>query len=288
MWTKKIQRPILTAVAALLLASWGAAELAAQPARELRILVIGDNREDLGYVNPGQVLNLAPGSRVRLRMQAVYGGNRSERYPSTRFTEGKGSDAVYISGGDQEVGNARLEVATRPRNREEVIRYQILDRDLGIPADLMNGSITVRVDRNAANPGDPGAPSQPLPTGQDAELVRALYRGILMRDPDASGASSALDKLRREGRSAVGDIARSLAESEESRRGVYDRTGVSQQQRLNAIYENLLGLAADDVDRDQYNSDFERLSRGNVVAVIDSVVRSERFRERFALGGLRY
>jgi hypothetical protein len=285
MWTKKIQRPILTAVAALLLASWGAAELAAQPARELRILVIGDNREDLGYVNPGQVLNLAPGARVRLRMQAVYGGNRSERYPSTRFTEGKGSDAVYISGGDQEIGNARLEVATRPRNREEVIRYQILDRDLNIPRDLMSGSITVRVDGNAANPGTPG---DPQPSGQDAELVRALYRGILMRDPDASGASNALDKLRREGRSAVADIARSLAESEEGRRGVYDRTGVSQQQRLNAIYENLLGLAAGDVDREQYTEDLERMSRGNLVAVVDGIVRSERFRDRFGLGGLRY
>jgi hypothetical protein len=288
MLTKRIQRPFLTAAAALLLASWGTAELAAQPARELRILVIGENREDLGYVNPGQVLNLPPGARVRLRMQAVYGGNRSERYPSTRFTEGKGSDAVYIAGGDQEVGNARLEVATRPRNREEVIRYQILDRDLNIPRDLMNGSITVRVDGNAANPGYPGTPNQPLPDGQDADLVRALYRGILMRDPDASGASNALDKLRREGRSAVAEIARGMAESQESRYGVYDRTGVSQQQRLNAIYENLLGLAADDVDRDQYNSDFERLSRGNVVAVVDGIVRSERFRERFRLDGVRY
>ncbi len=283
---KNFRRPLLTAAAVLLLASWGTAELSAQAAREVRILVLGENREDLGFVTPGQVLTLAPGARVRLRMQAVYGGNRSERYPSTRFTEGKGSDAVYIAGSDQEIGNARVEVASRPRNREEVIRYQILDRDLGIPNDLMNGSFTVRVDGSATNPGIPGDPLPP--TGQDAELIRALYRGILLRDPDASGNASALDKLRREGRSAVIDIARGLAESQESRYGVYDRTGVSQQQRLNAIYENLLGLAADDVDRDQYNEDFTRVSRGNVVAVIDNIVRSERFRDRFELGGVRY
>jgi hypothetical protein len=287
MWNKKI---LTTAAAALLLASLGTAELAAQSARELRILVIGENREDLGYVNPGEVLTLPPGARVRLRMQAVYGGNRSERYPSTRFTEGKGSDAIYISGGDQEIGNARVEVASRPRNREEVIRYQILDRDLGIPADLMNGSITVRVGANGTSVYQPPVNQPPVvqPSGRDAEMVRALYRGILLRDPDPSGNASALDKLRREGRSAVRDIAIDLAESRESRYEVYDRTGVSQQQRLNALYENLLGLSGDSVDRDQYNDDFARLSRGDVVAVVDGMVRSERFRDRFELGGVRY
>lgn len=282
MWNKKI---LTTAAAALLLACLGTAELAAQSARELRILVIGDNREDLGYVNPGEVLTLPPGARVRLRMQAVYGGNRSERYPSTRFTEGKGSDAVYISGASQEIGNARIEVASRPRNREEVIHYRILDRDLGIPADLMNGSIVVRVGTDGTPVYQP--PVAPV-AGRDAELVRALYRGILLRDPDPSGNASALDKLRREGRSAVRDIAIDLAESQESRYDVYERTGVSRQQRLNAMYENLLGLAGDSVERDQYNHDFERLSRGDVVAVVDGIVRSERFRDRFELEGIRY
>jgi hypothetical protein len=285
MWNKNTI--LTTAAAALLLASLGAAELAAQPARELRILVIGENREDLGYVNPGEVLTLPPGARVRLRMQALYGGNRSERYPSTRFTEGKGSDAVYISGGSQEIGNARVEVASRPRNREEVIRYQILDRDLGIPADLMNGSITVRVGTNGTPVTQPPV-VQPQPTGRDAELVRALYRGILLRDPDTGGNASALDKLRREGRSAVDDIARDLAGSRESRYEVYERTGVSHQQRLNALYENLLGLTGDSIDRDQYNDDFARLGRGDVVGVVEGMVRSERFRDRFELDGVRY
>lgn len=290
MITPAIRRTVQTAAVALLLAAGAAAGLAAQEARELRILVIGENREDLGYVNPGGVLTLQPGAHVRLRMQSVYGGNHSPRYPSARFADSKGYDAVYIAGGDQEVGNAKIEVATQPRQRDEVLYYQILDQDKGIPAHMMKGSFTIRV-ASVGRPG-PGGSGPIVPPGgshsSEQELVRALYRGILLREPDDSGYRTAVDRLRREGRSAVIEVARDIANSEESRRGVYDRTNVSHQQRLNALYENLLGLSADRVDRDQYNSDFERLSRGDVGRVVEGMVRSERFRERFELDGIRY
>jgi hypothetical protein len=289
MITPAIRRTVQTAAVALLLAAGAGAGLAAQEAHELRILVISENREDLGYVNPGGVLTLQPGAHVRLRMQSIYGGNHSPRYPSARFTDSKGYDAVYITGGDQQIGNAKIEVATRPRNRDEVLYYQILDQDKGIPARMMKGSFTIRV----ASEGRPGGGSGPIvpPGGSNSseqELVRALYRGILLREPDDSGYRTALDKLRREGRSAVIEVARDIANSQESRYGVYDRTNVSHQQRLNAMYENLLGLSPDRVDRDQYNGDFERIARGDIGRVVEGMVRSERFRERFDLAGIRY
>ena len=66
---------------------------------------------------------------------------------------------------------------------------------------------------------------------------------------------------------------------DESRIGVYEREGVCNQQRLLAMYKNLLGLSADQIDREQWEEDLQRMNAGQIDAVVVGMVRSPRFQQ---------
>lgn len=108
-------------------------------------------------------------------------------------------------------------------------------------------------------------------------VVTALYRGILMRDPD-DGAAGARSDISRHGYDGVRRVALNIANSPESR-----SLGENPAQRLEALYGHLLGWSRADVGRDRWESDLSQINDGNVAGVVDAIVRSEQFRSRFAI-----
>jgi hypothetical protein len=272
---------------------------AAQPAqvRDLRILVLDhDSRQVLGSVAPGGTYTLEDGQRVRLRMEAELGGNRGPRYPSTRFFDEPRNNAVSILKANSEVGNVLVEANSRydrgPRSvrgdrdyrgrgsryqeESESIRWQVVETDYSVPRSLRSGSITLRV-RPARNEG-PGRPGGEY--GRHQEVIVALYEGILLREPDASGARSLSDNIRRGGYTSLVESARAMAASPESR-NLDRRDGASSEERLRALYDHLLGFSSRDVDRDDWARDLRSIRNGRISEVVESMVRSDRFRDRF-------
>jgi hypothetical protein len=233
----------------------------------------------IGTIQPGGTFTLTEGQKVRLIMTAIHPGQgKGPYYPETQFTETEpGRGWVRVTRTSTENANATLEVV-RPdntnRNRTETLRYQITE-NVGIPNHLRQGSVTIRVEPVSAASG-----SAPYTSGGTARgLTNMLYRGILMRDFDPSGQPY-VDRIASGGYAELIKIADEIARSEESRFQVYTRgERVTQEQRLAALYQNLLNLNSNQVDREQWSYDLRRLEEGKVADVVRDMVRSDRFQD---------
>lgn len=247
-------------------------------------------RNEIARVEPGETVTLPEGARVRINMMALPTGSaRGPLYPATEFTDtGKGGTRITRS--SQENAAADLEVvASRNYNRVETIRYRITED--WVPANLRTGSFSIRV---ASDPNTSGASTGgwsntgttgngTLAWGDHAvQLTQVLYQGILMREAD-SGAGGTIDKIRNDGFEGLVQAAVGIANSEESRTRIYQDLRVSNEQRLNALYKNLLGLDASQVSQSQRASDLSRLSNGEIARVVEDLLRSDRFRSRYAV-----
>jgi hypothetical protein len=228
----------------------------------------------IGTIEPGGTFTLTEGQKVRLIMTAIHPGQgKGPYYPETQFTETEpGRGWVRVTRTSAENASATLEVV-RPssanRNRTETLRYQITE-NVGIPNNLRQGSITVRVE-----PVSAGAGSAPYTYGGTARnLANMLYRGILLRDFDASGQPY-VDRIASGGYNELVKIADEIARSEESR----ERTNATTDERLRALYQHLLGLNSSQVEREQWNYDLRRLSEGKIADVVRDMVRSDRFQD---------
>ncbi len=231
-----------------------------------------DTDEIVQSVGPGGTITLNRGDRVRLIMSVTH-RNRTY-YPQTEYWEGQpNGGSVRITRASVENANATVEAVTA--GRSENIGYRILEDVRG----RLEGSITIRVVDQAQQGSYPGGGSQGGGYSNDwvRELTRALYQGILMREMDEPGGRGYMDRIRRGGYSAVVQIAQEIARSEESRVRVYERA--NNQQRLLALYENLLGMESDDIDEEDWNNDLRRLNQGRISDVVSDMVRSEWFRE---------
>jgi hypothetical protein len=237
-----------------------------------------DSDRVIATVQPGGTITLREGQRVRLIMTADHPGRgKGLVYPETEFTEAEpGRGWVRVTRTNVENANATLQ-AVRPssasRSRTETLRYRIIE-DIGLPSGLRQGTVLVRVEPAA------GSGSAPVATNQQArDLTRRLYQAILMREPDASGSRRYVESITSGGYPALVQVAEQLAKSDESRIRVYEREGVCNEQRLLSLYKNLLGLSADQIDREQWDADLRRLSNGQIDAVVASMVRSSRFQQ---------
>jgi hypothetical protein len=165
--------------------------------------------------------------------------------------------------------------------------------DNRIPAGMRTGSFNIQVAPAAVTGGSTGY-GQPGYGNHDShgnngswgsdrarDLTRVLYQGILMRDPDP-GAQGTVDAIRNGGYNGLINAAVSIANSQESRITIATR-GVSAQQRLESIYQNLLGLSASQVDRSTWNEDMHTMNDGHIARVVENIVRSDRFRSRYNL-----
>jgi len=240
-----------------------------------------DSDQVIGTIQPGGSFTLNEGQRVRLIMTAVHPGQgKGPYYPETQFTETEpGRGWVRVTRTSSENSSATLE-AVRPsntnRNRTETLRYQITE-NVGIPNELRQGTVTIRVEPVSAAAGS--APSTFTSDGSARGLTNLLYRAILMRDMDPSGQPY-VDRIAGGGYAELVKIADEIARSEESRYQVYTREGnVTQEQRLAALYQHLLGLNSNQVDREQWTYDLRRLSEGKIADVVRDMVRSDRFQD---------
>ena len=239
----------------------------------VQILVreIGTRRE-IARLDPGDTLSLPEGSRVRLNMMAFPGGSGNARYPATEFTD-VSRGGIRITRSTEENAAADLEiVATRNPTRVETIRYRITES--WVPPNLRTGSFTVRVGPEGSGPG--------WTAERARDLTRALYLGILMREPD-TGARATTQAIQQGGYDALMRAAVNIANSDESRIRVYERQGVCNEQRLLSLYKNLLGVSADRIDRAQWDAQLRRMSNGEIARVVEDLLRSDRFRSRYAV-----
>ena len=113
------------------------------------------------------------------------------------------------------------------------------------------------------------------------EVLAALYRGILLRAPDQA-AVARRDDIARNGYTGVLRQAREIAESRESEIDVYQR-GTCNQQRLLALYKELLGRESAQIDQGTWRGELEHLERGDVAEVVVDMVESRDFQDRFGL-----
>ncbi|HVG07862.1 MAG TPA: hypothetical protein VNM67_09155 [Thermoanaerobaculia bacterium] len=250
------------------------------PYQDLQIQVKDlDSDRVIATVQPGGTITLREGQRVRLIMTADHPGQKGIIYPETEFTEADpGRGWVRVTRTNVDNANATLRIV-RPsgtiRSRTETLSYRIVE-NIGIRDSLRQGTINVRVEPASAAGS---APTSAATRQQARDLTDRLYQAILMRKLDETGARTHIDSIARGGYPALIQVAERIAESDESRIGVYEREGVCNQQRLLSMYKNLLGLSASQIDREQWEEDLRRMNAGDIDAVVAGMVRSPRFQQ---------
>jgi hypothetical protein len=253
---------------------------------EVRIVVRDlSTRRDVATVRDGETISIPEGMRVRLIMTALpTGSSRGPYYPETEFSD-PAQGGVRIIRSNEENSTADLEIlgsrndsrnnSRRNRDRVETIQYRI--DETWVPSNLRSGSFQIVV-----GPADSEVDlvQQGWTAQQARELTAVLYRGILMREPDA-GANGTVNAIQRGGYDALVRAAMGIADSDESRIRVYEKQGVCNEQRLLAMYKNFLGISSERIDRRQWEADLKRMREGNIDQVVETLLASDRFRSRY-------
>jgi hypothetical protein len=227
----------------------------------------------------GETGHLRVGEQATLR--AVL-GHLTERavHPATRYRVVSGGDRIAILSTNEKHGELTLEGR---REGVTVVTWEVYEPGLKLAKG--SGRLELRVSAAATGSGNSSAPvSSGTATleGKAESVVRGLYRGILMRDPDP-GSATYVDKLRRSGWNGLDQVVREIAESDESHRGVYTRSGVCDPQRILALHKELLGHGENEIPRaewDRQRDQFQARDYGDVA--VELVHRAE-FRSHFGI-----
>jgi hypothetical protein len=272
----------------LLAALFVAAAPLPSPVQTVRIAVVDpDNGDELTMVSPGEEIVMIPGEELLFRIFEPKADRRNDRRPlAATFGFGPTNSPLEIVASSPERGEVRVRLNPTPAGGRWHLGYKLADRIGLAKSNMQLGRVLVRVAGTGSTSVTGAHLGQTLPISQFARpadaVIDALYRGILLRAPD-EGAAGARNDLLRNGYSAVPRIAEGIANSPESRSRIYDDKGVDNARRLDALYSALLGWSRADVGRERWESDLAQLDRGNVAGVVDAIVRSQQFRERFGI-----
>ena len=242
-----------------------------------------ESKEIIASVEPGGTVTLPSGSHVRLIMNALPTGRaRGPLYPATTFSDtSNGGVTITRSNVENSTADLVLNRAKAAPGRTETITYRI--NETWVPANLRTGSFRIHIAPASVVDGSVGSGIS-LGNSSAEQLTRMLYQAILLREPD-TGAAGTIDSIANGGYNALVQAAVGMANSEESRIRLYEQ-GTTNEQRLAALYRNLLDLSASQIDRAQYNDDLRRINEGRIADVVSDIVSSQRFRDR--IGVTRY
>jgi len=243
--------------------------------QEVRIAVIDPRtNQELGVIAPDDSFELPQNEERLLRVFEPPRPERQERrYLAAEFGFGPSQTGLELTRRSIPRGEAAVRVrpggTTMPSGRLHV-GYHIDD-------DVQLANESLRLGRVFAEVVTAGGSPQ-----RADDLVAALYRGILLRDPDSTAATRR-DEIRRGGYAAALRQAREIATSRESEIEVYKRA--CNQQRLLALYKELLGRDSARIDQNLWRSQLDHLDRGDIEEVVSDLVESREFRERWSLQG---
>lgn len=261
---------------ALLVVLLGAPAMAQGSARVA--VVDPTSGQELAVVAPGSDISMAPGQTLTFRVFEP-GARKRERTPIAVKDFGFGGpSALQIVNQNERTGEVTVKLGNASPGEKLHVGWRLADDTKGATA-LNTGKVNIRVVGSSVVPTQeyyvPGY--QSFGTQIDA-LVDGLYRGILMREPDAAGSSGWRQSVAVGGFQAARSTAMQIAQSQES-------LAVSQkatpEQRLTALYQNLLGMAPENVDPAQWSSDLAQIQRGNIAGVVDHMLNSPAFRYRY-------
>lgn len=231
--------------------------------------------DDTGYLRAGE----------ERKVRAVLGHTSNDaQHPATRYRVTAGGRYLTITSTNEKHGEAVIEglgqgVAT--------LSWEVVEPGLRLAA--RSGRLQIRVqpaeqvvdEEPVAEPPYHG-PSDSTLQGRANEVVRGLYRGILLRDPDPSSVGY-VQTIQRSSWSGLQSVAQTMAESNESRRDVYSREGVGNEERLVVLYRELLGYSEDDIPEDDWNYQLRQLESRQYAEVVLEMLRQPAFRTRFGI-----
>lgn len=275
--TPRTRNPLLALLALSLLAPIGVLFADDDPVVSIAVIDPNTNRR-LYAVQNNDKIELEVGQTVLLQLFDPAWDNPSQarRHDvAGKFDVTGDRSSVKLTRPDHKGGTVFLTAQQMPKHGSPI--RVTFDPE----GNARSGAVFVDVEPAAgttpvATPPATPAPSPGVQPDQANKLVTALYRGILLRDPDP-GAQSWIEAIRRDGYSRIGGIARDLAESRESRITVYERENVCNQQRLVAMYKHLLNRSTDGIDQATWQRQLEQLNRGDVAGVVSALVGSAEF-----------
>jgi len=265
------------------LAATLAAPLSAQTIRDVRVAVVDPGSgQELAVVNPGDEITMAPGQTITLRLFEPQAARKHDRAPLAVESFGFGGQVtpLKITGEakDRDEATVLLDPSATAGQKLHV-GFKLADRIKLADPGAQLGKVVVRVVPSTVVQSQeyyvPGYRS--YGTQIDA-LVDGLYRGILMREPDPAGSSGWRQSVAVGGFQAARNTAMQIAQSQES---IAVAQKASPEQRLTALYQNLLGMAPENIDPAQWSAELSDIQRGNIAGVVDRMLNSPAFRYRY-------
>ncbi|MCP4658980.1 MAG: DUF4214 domain-containing protein [bacterium] len=230
-----------------------------------------ETKEEILTLISGETLEIAAGDSVILRIFSPADKNPTQmrQYLSAGFSIEAGRERIALREVDVRKGSCVVEaLAGRAADKSTAatLRYELKGKISAARKYQERGTVTFEIIE----------PEYELTKGE--AFVWLLYRAILLREPDRERARPWIEQVERGGYRSLIEVAYQIAESRESQVHLYER-GVSNQERLLAIYGHLLGLDADEVDLREWQHNLARLDRGEVTEVVMDIVDSYEFRQ---------
>jgi hypothetical protein len=256
--------------------------------------------DETSEIAPGGRFSLPENGRFRVIMMAYTPGGRDRIYPATVFREAQvGRGGIKIAKESNQNSNYVVDVLNireRYGSRSERVSYEI--NDARVPRHLRTGSFVIDVlsseeinNPQGQNQGGgwgrrPGRDDGDRPginvRTRAGQMTQVLYRAILLREPDA-GAQGFTDRIERDGYDGLVTAATTIAQSNESRRDIYQqKPDLTPERRVTQIYRELLGVREGEYDRRTFDEDVRLVQDGKVAVVVGEIVRSQRFRDLYS------